>query len=150
MLLLACRLFMLSQRAPDVCVCGGTKIEHSTRSLPRIFTLPPSVQGIVPTPSVAPVPGSSHPVVDSAPITNVFLPDRQLHAAPNERRATSANRATVRNRGGIPSPVSNLPRRGTQPSSVLSRPRPKPPSKLTILLLPFYVSSTRVYGIPPN
>lgn len=137
---------MLAQRAPDICVCGGIKQEHDGCSQPRIFTHPPSIQGPLSMSSLAPVPGSSHPVVDSAPITHIFSPDRQLHGTPNERRNTSATRATARNRGGIPSPVSHPPRRATQ-SSNASRPRPKPPSKLTILLLPFHVSCNAGSGI---
>src|ERR1700679_3434097 len=100
---------MLAQRAPDICVCGGIKQEHDGCSQPRIFTHPPSIQGPLSMSSLAPVPGSSHPVVDSAPITHIFSPDRQLHGTPNERRNTSATRATARNRGGIPSPVSHPP-----------------------------------------
>lgn len=52
----------------------------------------------------------------------------------------SASRATIRNRGGIPSPASTPTRPPTRAGPVKSRARLTPSSKLSILFLPLYVS----------
>src|SRR6202789_3661840 len=75
----------------------------------------------------------SHQIVSSmVPPMNA-----EIQAQPEQRHVTGVGSLLL-----YPTP----PRRATQ-SSNASRPRPKPPSKLTILLLPFHVSCNAGSGI---
>ena len=61
-------------------------------------------------------------------------------ATSSQWRIVSADRATARNRGGIPSPASTPTRPPVRPSTVKSHARAAPLSKLSVLFLPLYVS----------
>jgi hypothetical protein len=93
---------------PATCVCGGTQEEHGASNIPSVLPRLPATQRTVTAPSLTPTPGPNRPIIDSSPITHAFSQHQHPHTS--ERRAISASRATVRNRGGIPSHLHHPPR----------------------------------------
>lgn len=122
-----------------ICACGGTGADHRLGDMADARPPPPPLQSTLASTSLHPIPGPSRPIVDSSPITRSFAPPQQSGNTSNERRVNSANRATIRNAGGIPSPVSTPTRRtGRGSSNPMQR---KASQRLTVLLLPLYASN---------
>ena len=142
-------LLRVLQQKSGICVCSATQAEHGAGGLPHGLPDFAATQNTAVTSFLPPIPGPSRPVADTSPITHVFPPHQSLGGTVNERRVNSAARATIRNRGGIPSPASPPKRPVHVPYRSNGRTaqphlRQNPPLKLTVLFLPLYVSTVTI------